>query len=223
MATKIESIPQAGLIPTANHLEIFSNAMDILDRDGKKMSLHSLLEKFNEMASVKGDFFLCRRTPMLVIAQKLAPLDLTIKEKYTLCMCPVNMQSKHSMEVLIRFATKLAAGEVSGVSSRTPLVRPKSFEDLARLCGLYNELELFLWLQNKFSGSIMEEQTALARKELAIKLIGEALSSADKLKLDHCYISRDKQLRDSWKARQNGSGFDEDESDANWNEGTLDL
>jgi hypothetical protein len=92
-------------------------------------------------------------------------------------MCPVIINSDKSMGVLKRFAAKLATGEVSGLTHSMIPRPPRSFADLSRLCGIYNELELFLWLQKKFPpGNIMEQQAALTRKELAIQFIGEGLA-----------------------------------------------
>jgi Mitochondrial degradasome RNA helicase subunit C terminal len=81
------------------------------------------------------------------------------------------------MAVLLRFASKLAAGEVAGLTHSMVPRPPRSFSDLARLCSIYNELELFLWLQQRFPpGNMMEEQAAIARKDLAISYIGDALA-----------------------------------------------
>ena len=66
------------------------------------------------------------------------------------------------METLKRFASKLAAGEVSGLKRSSFPRRPKSFEDLSLLCSIFSQLDVFLWLQKKFPpGNVMEEQTAL--------------------------------------------------------------
>jgi hypothetical protein len=90
------------------------------------------------------------------------------------------------MEVLMRFATKLASGEVSGLTRSMMPRRPSSFDDLSRLCSVFSELELFLWLQKKFPpGNIMEEQAAIARKEDAIQLIGQTLAEVSR----HVYIA----------------------------------
>lgn len=92
-------------------------------------------------------------------------------------MCPVVVKNDGSMSVLKRFATKLEAGEVSGLTHSMMPRRPTSFADLSRLCSVFSELELFLWLQKKFPpGNMMEEQAALGRKEHAIQLIGAALA-----------------------------------------------
>lgn len=91
-------------------------------------------------------------------------------------MCPVIINSEKSMGVLLRFAAKLSTGEVSGLTYDMNPRAPKTFADLGRLCSIYNELEVFLWLQQKIPpGNMLEEQAALARKERTIHMIGEGL------------------------------------------------
>ena len=78
-------------------------------------NLHKILIQFSEMATLQGDFFLCRQTPMRVIAKFLNDIDMPLSEKYTLCMSPANHTSVHTMTTLKKFAMKHAAGQVSGV------------------------------------------------------------------------------------------------------------
>lgn len=81
------------------------------------------------------------------------------------------------MGVLKRFAAKQAAGQVAGLTHSMVPKGPKNFNDLDRLCGVFNELELFLWLQKKFPpGNMMEQHTAQTLKEQAIKMITHGLA-----------------------------------------------
>lgn len=123
--------------------------------------------------------------------------------------------------------------QVSGLTNRMIPSPPRTFEDLARLCGIFSDLDLFLWLQNKFPpGNYIEQQNALALKETAIRMIGEALEKTGKLRLKHCYVTRDKEVRSIWKKREGKperneivesdfyDGFsreDESKEDRDWN------
>jgi ATP-dependent RNA helicase SUPV3L1/SUV3 len=227
MSTEIPPIERAGLLPTPSHIEVFSDALESYGLGHGAKNLHQLLLQFNDMAAVTSDYFLCKQTLMVVIAKQLASLNLSIREKYMLCMSPVIVKNSKSMEVLQRFASKLESGEVSGLSSRMILRRPENFADLSRLCHIFNEIELFLWLQKKFPpGNQMEEQTALSRKELTVKLIGEGLALSEELKLDHCYLARDWKLRKIWennKYKKQRSSYEDEEDDINWNAGIQDI
>jgi Mitochondrial degradasome RNA helicase subunit C terminal len=147
-------------------------------------------------------------------------------------MCPIVMSSKESLGMLKRFASKLSLGQVSGLKHTIIPRRPKSFEDLAQLCSIFSELDVFLWLQKKFPpGNVMEEQTALSRKEEAITIINQSLKRTEKLKLDHCYIRRDVRMRESWQETQSSESWEEqdemnsevDDADPGWNRGVEDV
>lgn len=206
MQDEISPVTEAGLMPTGSHIERFSlalNAYGLIDQE--KGELHSTLLKFNDMATLKSDFFFCRQTTMQIIAEKIAHLDLPLTDKYNLCMAPISLNTSSSIAVVLRFAEKLASGEAPGLKQNMRPNKPKSFDDLATLCSLYHEIELFLWLQNKFPPcNMVEQQAALLIKERTTEMINECLTNTEKLELNHCYHSRDRRLRQIWAAKQQG-------------------
>ena len=209
----ISDISKAGLLPTANHIELFKDSIEKNFGAGNRTELHSVLQQFNDMASVRSDFFICRQDAMVIIAKRLKQYTLSIRDKFNLCMCPVMIDSDRSMAMLDRCAQKLTAGEVFGLRRDTIPRKVSSFEDLAQACYIFSELDLFLWLQRKFPpGNLMEQQAALARKELATRIIGEGLSQTEKLKLQHCYLKRDQSLRTVYdKSSQNTEETDDED------------
>lgn len=197
LSTEIAPVTKAGLLPTAPHIAMFSESLEKygLSKDFDK--LDKILVQFSDMATVKGDYFLCRQTPMKLIARYLRDLQISIEDKYTLTMAPVQSQNQESMAVLRKFAIKYAASQTAGLTVSMLPKPAKTFDDLSQLCSTYNELELFLWLHNRFpaNANVVEQQSALAMKEKAIKYINKGLSDSETLKLDHCYITRDNRLR----------------------------
>jgi Mitochondrial degradasome RNA helicase subunit C terminal len=116
-----------------------------------------------------------------------------------MCLCPMNLSEKGSVKLMKRFAEKLASGEVCGLSTATIPKSPKNFFDLASLCHLFNELELFMWLQKKFPpGNIMEQQLAHSRREETVYHISQGLANSDKLQLKHCYVQQAQYYRQIW-------------------------
>lgn len=228
MATEIEPIQRAGLLPTASHFETFDSTLKEYGKEGMKSSMYAILKHFGEMASLRNDYFLCRQSAMHEIAKAIDQYPLDVRSKYTLCMCPLSTKNKKSMEMLTRFAAKFAAGEISGLTNKMLPRKAKSFEDLAELCGLFSNLDLFLWLQNKFPpGNVIEQQNALALKETVTSMIGEALQQTSKLRLKHCYVTRDAKVRREWKRLEkkrvlmdkfvDSSGGEDEDDDADWN------
>ena len=211
MSTEIKPLEKAGLLPTGEHIEVFSAALKTYKLDKDYDDLAKVLTQFSDMATVQGDFTLCWQTSMQAIAKWLHGLDLTISEKYTLCLAPVPTTSMSGMAMIRNFAKKHAANEVAGLNRSVVPKRPKSFDDMANLCSVYSELELFLWLHGRFPGNVMEQQTATNLKGLTIDMINEGLNAAENLKLDHCYLKRDTRLRRNWASNQNseGKGYDQ--------------
>jgi ATP-dependent RNA helicase SUPV3L1/SUV3 len=203
MATDIAPIERAGLLPLASHLETFDLSLKQYAKEGTAGSMNIILKQFADMASIRNDYFLCRLTEMHEIAEKIDEYPLAIRDKYSLCMCPVSTRNGKSMDLLKRFAAKLSVGEVSGLSNKTIPRKARTFDDLALICNIFSEVDLFLWLQNKFPpGNYIEQQNAMALKERAIELIGEALQDTSKIRLTHCYIKRDQQVRQAYKKNQ---------------------
>lgn len=98
-------------------------------------------------------------------------------DKYIFCLCPVQAKNGRSMQVMTQFARKIAAGEVAGLGRQLIPRKPESLDDLTNLCHLFNSLELFLWLQNKFPpANVMEQHTAMSRRDACVVLIGKGLA-----------------------------------------------
>jgi hypothetical protein len=73
--------------------------------------------------------------------------------------------------------------------------RAGSFQELDKLCSIYNQLELFLWLNFRLVDSIIERQTAESLTLRTTEYITEALMRSEELQLNHCYVTRDKRIR----------------------------
>jgi hypothetical protein len=116
MSTEIAPIKKAGLLPTAEHIEVFSEALKKYELGKESDNLYKILIQFSEMATLKGDFFLCRQTPMQVVAKILSDVNLPLSDKYTLCMSPAQHDCSRAMTTLKQFATKYSLGQVSGVN-----------------------------------------------------------------------------------------------------------
>ena len=216
LSTEIKPIEKAGLLPTAAHIELFSDALGVYDLDDDHTNLHQILRQFSAMATVKGDFFLCRQTEMRAIAKKLKDVPINLRDAYTMCLSPT---TENSIRILENFAWKYSQGQVSGLPSRSVPKKAKSFDDLSYLCGLYSDADLFLWLQMKFPeyNNAVEHQAALARKETTLEFINEALANTESLKLNHNYIRQATRHRVVWEAEHGHEEVDDEDSTDNTN------
>lgn len=76
LSTEIEPITKAGLLYTANHIETFSEALEQYGVGHGVKDLHQILTQFNDMASVKSDYFVCKKEEMLIISKQLKSVDI---------------------------------------------------------------------------------------------------------------------------------------------------
>lgn len=117
LTNNIEPIKKCGLIPSHSHIERFGEALGQHNEEyGSNMGLHKLLKEFSDMAVLKGDFFLCRQESIGTIAEWLSDVDLPLSDKYIIALAPINTNSPMSKDIIKRFAQKIAAGEVPGLT-----------------------------------------------------------------------------------------------------------
>ncbi len=103
----------------------------------------------------------------------------------------------------MRYVETYSSGKVPGVQNSMRPRAAKSFNHLADLCSLHHQLELFLWLQGKLPSNAVEVVRAVAMKDRTIELINKGLLEADKLSLDHDYISKDLRVKKAWASERN--------------------
>ena len=180
-----------------------------------KNNLHHVLMCFGELASVEGDYFLGKSESMIKIAKLVADLDLTIRQKYLLCISPTMVSNRRSLNALRRYAWHIStqSGPLKLHDSSSLVPSPaESFDDLTNLCTIVNELDVFSWLLRRFINQdltdttttcnelqqqeqLEEEEFALQLKEEAVQYINEALLEPDSLKLTHNYTESDRRTR----------------------------
>lgn len=112
---EIKPIRQAGLLPTAGHIEMYSHVLRKFNLSDESENLSSVLGQFRELATLRGNFFLCRHNAIRQIARHLDDINLPIHEIYTLCMGPVAGNDAKSMKLVRQFAQKRALGENAGI------------------------------------------------------------------------------------------------------------
>jgi hypothetical protein len=78
LSTDIAPIEKAGLLPTTSHIQTFSDTLEQFGLGHGPKNLHNVLLQFNDMASVRSDYFVCKQGAMVKIARVIARLDLNI-------------------------------------------------------------------------------------------------------------------------------------------------
>jgi hypothetical protein len=95
------------------------------------------------------------------------------------CQSPIGShKDQTTMDIVRRFVAKKSTGQSSGLTKNMIPKPPQTFGDLAKLCLIFSELELFLWLQRKFPpGNMIEQQAANTLRERAIEYISDGLNN----------------------------------------------
>lgn len=211
------------MVPTPSHIQTFDDILKQYDLN-RSNSLHKTLKKFSDMATVQGDFFICRKQASLKISEKfisdlpyfISVLTLsqtleavsswlkdvegmTTAEKFNLCMSPVKENCSRSKGVLMRYVEKHSAGKSPGIHRSMCPREAKTFHGLSELCSVYQELDLFLWLQTKLPSNAVESARAQKLREDTMEMINKALINSDKLSLEKFdYVYKDNRWRKLW-------------------------
>jgi ATP-dependent RNA helicase SUPV3L1/SUV3 len=152
-------IESAGLSPRLEQLEKFSEILPGLP-------LGSLLERFEQLATVSGDYFLCNIQQQIAVANMLDNVDMSFADKYVFLQAPVNIRDEVLAGMLLDFATSHGEGTVVNADRVNEIFR-KFDEELARLEVFHRGIMLYLWLANRFPETFHEaDKLVLTKLEL---------------------------------------------------------
>ncbi|KAL9191173.1 hypothetical protein ACHAXT_000879 [Thalassiosira profunda] len=205
MRTEIRPVQKAGLVPTENHIALFTKSLEEYGAAEKTLELHQTLRKFSEMATLKGDFFLCREDQLHRVSDWLKDIPMDASQKYSLCLSPVRESCPHSKRVLMKYVESYTHGKVPGVLHSMRPRPAKSLDKFSALCNVHHQLDLFVWLQNKLPTNAVEVARANTFKERASELINKGLLNAEKLSLEHCYVAKDLRVKKHFADENEGA------------------
>ncbi|KAI9136804.1 P-loop containing nucleoside triphosphate hydrolase protein [Paraphysoderma sedebokerense] len=100
-------LQSAGLQPLGDQVELFASQFAM---DGMRFS--ALLSKFEALARLDGNmFFLCNLEEQKAIADLLEDFDMTIRDRYSWVLAPVNLRDQLSLECYKKFAEFFVKGQ----------------------------------------------------------------------------------------------------------------
>ncbi|KAI8059402.1 P-loop containing nucleoside triphosphate hydrolase protein [Gilbertella persicaria] len=142
VSAPIIPLEMAGLQPTVDILELFA-----LQMPQEKFS--GLLQKFEDLASLNGDYFLCNYRDQKTIAERIEHIKLPLRDKYQFVTAPVSCRNESSMEMIELFAKKFSENETCTLDDviQLPNVTPASTAGLAQLESDHKNIMLYMWLR----------------------------------------------------------------------------
>lgn len=173
----IMKVPQAGLFPTTEQVQLFS---DILGADSSTARLSYLMDKFLDLSQMDGKYFLCDHEIMVTVANWLHTIPLSLTDKFTFCNAPVYIRDPGSMNALYSFAAMYAMNRPVASNVRLPKAPVTDMADFSSLCMKHNLLDLYLWLSFRFPKIFIERELALHQRSHSLALIEKSLQLSTK-------------------------------------------
>ena len=175
---------------------------------------------------------MCRQGSIGKVAEKVDDLEMPLADKYLFCVAPVNQNDHFGMLMLRQFAEAVQDGRPMGFHLHINSAPIESVEQIGKMCGKHNVLDLFLWLSMRFPGNHVEVQGALKQKEMLIYIINETLRQTGKksvLTVRHDYSAQDEKMRRAYRRtleggeRERGGGGIEEVKWSEEGEGELEI
>ncbi|KAK7196822.1 ATP-dependent RNA and DNA helicase, mitochondrial [Novymonas esmeraldas] len=193
MSTPLQPLTRAGLLPTADILQLFAELEAAKARRagggaaGWDGSFFALMSRFADSCADSQHFFRCDiHRSLLRLAELLEPVrDLALPDRILFCYLPLSDTSAESLELIVAYATDHAAGrpvplrfdarcaellrEAAGEGARR---RGRARELAGELERSFRQAEMYCWLSWRFGKTFVEREGGLALKSA----IAEALT-----------------------------------------------
>ncbi|CAG8511518.1 7819_t:CDS:10 [Paraglomus brasilianum] len=169
----VTHIDVAGLQPNAEMVELFAHQLS------ENVSFSQLLQKFEDLAQVDGQYFLCNFRDLKIIADQIQPVEMSIADRYAFVTSPVNTSDVLVMAYLTKFAQMYGKKEPCHLESlvRLPEQAPTTPEVLKELESAHRVIMLYLWLSYRFPDVFVSVENAIETKARCESLIHESLQT----------------------------------------------
>ncbi|KAI9277656.1 P-loop containing nucleoside triphosphate hydrolase protein [Sporodiniella umbellata] len=137
-----DELQLAGLQPTVDMLELFAYQMP-----NEKFS--GLLQKFEDLASVSGDYFLCNYKDQKQIADFIEGVKLPLRDRYNFITAPINTRNENLLKLAKQLAETFSNNETLALDKVIDLPKeiPSSTTQLQELEESHKKIMLYMWLR----------------------------------------------------------------------------
>ncbi|XP_064631088.1 ATP-dependent RNA helicase SUPV3L1, mitochondrial-like [Lineus longissimus] len=145
----IEPIEQAGLHPTAEQIELFAFHLP-------KATLSNLIDIFVTLCELDNDkYFMCNVDDFKFLADVIEHVPLPLRARYVFCCSPIPKKQPFVCTMFLKFARQFSRGEPLTLDWLCrqvgwPVQAPLTIVDLVHLEGVFDVLDLYLWLSYRF-------------------------------------------------------------------------
>lgn len=144
-----ETITQAGLHPTADQIELYAYHLP-------NSSLSNLMDIFVSLCTVDDSlYFMCHIDDFKFLADMIQHVLLPLRARYVFCCAPINRKSPYVCTMFLKFARQYSKNDAITFNWLCqhigwPFRMPKTIIDLVHLEGVFDVLDLYLWLSYRF-------------------------------------------------------------------------
>ncbi|KAJ3400918.1 hypothetical protein CcCBS67573_g05700 [Chytriomyces confervae] len=165
-------LPSAGLYPTLEQMEKFAAELP-------EETFTGLLDKFEELSRLDGDYFLCNLSQQKETASMIQEIDLTLSDRYTLVAAPCNADNGIISASMMKFARAISSGDELSLEDSKLVFVPqepvKSSEKLRELESMHKIIVLYLWLSFRFPSIFTSVEAAQHLKTESEIMIARSL------------------------------------------------
>ncbi|KAJ3138732.1 RNA helicase [Geranomyces variabilis] len=165
------SVLAAGLAPSLEQIEIFAKYLP-------KEPLSALLERFQDLANLGGRYFLCNLDAQRKIAEFIESVPLTLRDRYTFILAPVDLRNPEMATQMRRFAEAQSEGLECHLDDCVILgdQPPQSIDELKDLEAQHRLIILYMWLSQRFPETFTDSDSAHHLKRRCEALIDRGLA-----------------------------------------------
>ncbi|KAG0192174.1 hypothetical protein DFQ28_009934 [Apophysomyces sp. BC1034] len=170
MQAPIQYLELAGLQPPIRILELFSQQLN-------GVSYSSLLEKFEEFASVGNSFFLCNVKEQKKIADAIEHINMPLRDRHQFVVAPVDIDDELCMKAIEHLARSFSKQNNCSLTDLIQLSEVVTDEKaLKHLESSHKVVILYMWLSLRYPEVfVTKSPDALELKRRCENLIDQAL------------------------------------------------
>ncbi|KAG0191615.1 hypothetical protein DFQ28_011454 [Apophysomyces sp. BC1034] len=173
MQAPVVPVKMAGLQPTVDILELFAHQLP-------DEPLSALLQKFEDLASVDGNYFLCNYQDQKKIADTIQMIPMEMRDRYQFVTAPVNSRKQLGLDTIQHLAKVFSENRQCRLDELVELqdIVPKGPIQLNDLEMKHKQIILYMWLSLRYPDVYVTSQDESTKiKTRCEELIDEGLRS----------------------------------------------
>ncbi|KAI9202798.1 P-loop containing nucleoside triphosphate hydrolase protein [Polychytrium aggregatum] len=142
MNADLPLVETAGLLPTLEQVEEFSNKFP-------SMGFTSLLERYEDLSRLDGDYFLCNLRNQKEVATLLENKPLELRDRFIFTNAPHSVDGGFADKCMMLFVDAFIERRECPIDQKIVLPRqpPATIEALRVIEGMHKIITLYLWLR----------------------------------------------------------------------------